>query len=89
MVGRGQELVGDLGSGWRQELVGGTQQVATPARGKDPGARQLSGCLGGALWGGRGWPGIHKGILSREGAVVGRREGAEQVAAPRWGRGGE
>ena len=23
MVGRGQELVGDLGSGWRQELVGG------------------------------------------------------------------
>lgn len=51
MVGRGQELVGDLGSGWRQELVGGTQQVATPARGKDPGARQLSGCLGGGHFG--------------------------------------
>ena len=55
MVGRGQELVGDLGSGWRQELVGGTQQVATPARGKDPGARQLSGCLGGGTL---GWSGM-------------------------------
>ena len=47
------------------------------------------GVGGGALWGGRGWPGIHKGILGREGAVAGRREGAEQVVAPRWGRGGE
>lgn len=30
------------GRNWWEE--GGPQQVATPARGKDPGARQLSGC---------------------------------------------